>query len=91
MFGKPYSPIFNYLFQLSKAEDKKRIAVIGDSIEHDILGGNQAGMTTVLVLSGIHKEDFINSNTIEIKNKVLTKLINGRKNYKPDYVMMKLK
>ena len=91
MFGKPHSHIFDYLFKLSKAEDKKRIAVIGDSIEHDILGGNQAGMTTVLVLSGIHKEDFINSTTKEIKNKVLKKLINGRKNYKPDYVMMKLK
>ena len=90
MFGKPYSPIFNDLFLLSKVKDKKRIAVIGDSLEHDILGGNQAGMTTVLVLSGIHNKDFLNSRSEESKRSILTKIVNGRQNYAPDFVVSNL-
>lgn len=90
MFGKPYPPIFQALFHMSKVKDRKRIAIIGDSIEHDILGGNQAGMTTVLVLSGIHNKDFLNSNSEKNKKNILTKLINGRPDYTPDFILSNL-
>jgi len=54
-FGKPYAPVFDLALQ--KLEEwtgrsnlkRERIAMVGDSLHTDILGGNAAGLKTVLV------------------------------------------
>ena len=61
-YGKPYAPAFN--LALSRMEEKlrdsfshrpirhfdpRRIAMVGDSLHTDILGGAAVGMTTVLI------------------------------------------
>jgi len=54
-FGKPYAPVFD--LALRKLEDwtgrsnlkRDRIAMVGDSLHTDILGGNAAGLKTVRV------------------------------------------
>ena len=61
-YGKPYSPAFNLALarmqirlsnlhsrQLDYPFDAGRIAMVGDSLHTDILGGAAAGMTTVLI------------------------------------------
>ncbi len=53
-YGKPYSPAFELaLFQmqrkLGRNIDNRRIAMVGDSLHTDILGGGAVGMTTVLL------------------------------------------
>jgi ribonucleotide monophosphatase NagD (HAD superfamily) len=30
------------------------VLVVGDSLDHDVLGGNRAGMLTALIASGVH-------------------------------------
>lgn len=52
-FGKPYAPVYDYL--KSKYPSKNWLAV-GDSLATDILGANQAGIDSLWVLSGIHKD-----------------------------------
>jgi len=59
--GKPHAPIF----AASRAElgdpPSGRIVVIGDSLDHDIVGGRAAGMLTLLVTSGVHREKLANA------------------------------
>lgn len=62
-FGKPHAPVFE--LALRKLEEwsgrsnwrRDRIAMVGDSLHTDILGGNAAGLKTVLVTDhGIFRE-----------------------------------
>ena len=53
-YGKPYQPAFDLALArmarlLIQPLNRKRIAMVGDSLHTDILGGNAAGMTSVLV------------------------------------------
>lgn len=56
-FGKPYVPHFEAC--LRKLDlDKNRVAHVGDSLHHDIVGANAAGIASVFVTSGVHRKDF---------------------------------
>ena len=53
-FGKPYKAVYDYLIKkinikLNKKIDYKRIAMVGDSLHTDILGGSIAKFSTILV------------------------------------------
>ena len=49
--GKPYPSI--YLYAMELLNQPKRVLCIGDSAEHDVAGGRDAGLTTLLVQQGI--------------------------------------
>ncbi len=53
-FGKPHSPVYNYLLHKYQAENW---LAIGDALATDIEGANKAGLDSLLVLSGIHQND----------------------------------
>lgn len=53
-FGKPYREHFEASIRQLGIEDKSRVAMVGDALETDILGANNAGIDSVLVASGIH-------------------------------------
>lgn len=55
--GKPHPPIFAAALHQLGNPPPSRVVVIGDSLDHDILGGRQAGLLTVLITSGIHVDD----------------------------------
>lgn len=48
-FGKPYKPIYDY----AKAFIKGKTAMVGDTPWTDILGGNMAGIDTILTMTGV--------------------------------------
>lgn len=52
--GKPHTFIYDLIWKKFNlgAVSKKRALMIGDTIETDIIGGNQFGLDTLLVLSG---------------------------------------
>ena len=50
--GKPYAPIFREALARAGALPE-RTAMIGDQLETDVRGANAAGITSVLVTSGI--------------------------------------
>jgi HAD superfamily hydrolase (TIGR01459 family) len=49
--GKPYADI--YRFALTQLGNPQRVLCIGDSAEHDVAGGRNAGLHTLLLLQGI--------------------------------------
>ncbi|WP_027059017.1 TIGR01459 family HAD-type hydrolase [Mesorhizobium loti] len=51
--GKPYPAIFDAALALAGEPERSNVVCVGDSVEHDISGGNRAGVATALVLSGI--------------------------------------
>ncbi|MDC0345030.1 TIGR01459 family HAD-type hydrolase [Alphaproteobacteria bacterium] len=51
--GKPHAKTYEMLFENTGFQPEKTLC-IGDSMAHDIVGGNQAGCDTALVFSGIH-------------------------------------
>ncbi|RUW58373.1 TIGR01459 family HAD-type hydrolase [Mesorhizobium sp. M7A.F.Ca.US.008.03.1.1] len=51
--GKPDKAIFKAALALAGEPGRGAVVCIGDSVEHDISGGNRAGIPTALVLSGI--------------------------------------
>ena len=52
-FGKPFKKIYQKSLKRINSRNKKRILAIGDSIRTDILGANNFGIDSALVLSGI--------------------------------------
>jgi glycerol 3-phosphatase-2 len=63
--GKPEKIIFEVAIKKMQIHPNKRIAVVGDRLDSDIIGGKRAGIKTILVLSGSTKEgDLYNSDVI---------------------------
>jgi HAD superfamily hydrolase (TIGR01459 family) len=54
--GKPHRVMFEAALETLGHPDPQRVVMIGDSLHHDILGGHDAGILTLLVTSGIHRE-----------------------------------
>jgi HAD superfamily hydrolase (TIGR01459 family) len=52
--GKPHAPIFAAALRALGSPAAGRVLVVGDSLDHDVLGGNRAGMLTALIASGVH-------------------------------------
>jgi HAD superfamily hydrolase (TIGR01459 family) len=59
-YGKPYAPIYaTALAHLRDAakRDALRVLVLGDGLETDIRGANDAGLDAVFIADGIHGDD----------------------------------
>lgn len=54
-FGKPYEAIYAHCLKQLTHIDTQRILAIGDNLDTDILGGNRAGLDTLLVTGGVLK------------------------------------
>lgn len=65
-FGKPYVEVYNMAFEMLNEEANKRggvlcnnILAIGDGMETDILGAQNARIKSILCVSGIHQKEII--------------------------------
>jgi ribonucleotide monophosphatase NagD (HAD superfamily) len=49
------------MFEIARSllGDCRRVAIVGDNLAADIVGGNRAGLTTILVLTGTSRRDDI--------------------------------
>ncbi|MEO5368317.1 MAG: TIGR01459 family HAD-type hydrolase [Magnetococcus sp. WYHC-3] len=52
--GKPFAPVYDLALQRLGARDGRRVLMVGDTLETDVLGGIAAGWHTCLTLSGNH-------------------------------------
>lgn len=58
MFGKPNVEHFQACVDLLVGMEKSRIAHVGDSLQHDVLGANRCGIPSIFVSSsGIHANE----------------------------------
>ncbi len=56
--GKPHTPIYARARALLGGAAPARVLCIGDSLRTDIAGANAAGLDSLLVVGGIHREEF---------------------------------
>ena len=66
-FGKPHPEIYKVC-----TRKNEKVLVIGDNINTDIKGANNMKFDSLLIMNGIHREEFINSSS-ENYDKVLKK------------------
>ncbi len=64
VIGKPYPPMFRSALA-HMGVDAAHAAIIGDRLETDILGGNQLGMHSILVMSGVTTRDMVAAGNIQ--------------------------
>jgi predicted HAD superfamily phosphohydrolase YqeG len=69
LFGKPFDDAFNDAMDRLGTIEPRRIAMVGDTLHTDILGGRAAGTRTVLVrdhglFAGLDTERFISCSGI---------------------------
>ena len=80
-YGKPHKPIYENIMKNFKIKNKNKVLVIGDSLWHDIDGGNKMKFDTLWIKNGIHRSQL--NNGPEIKDLI--------KQYKPKYAISDLK
>jgi HAD superfamily hydrolase (TIGR01459 family) len=56
--GKPFRSVYETCFCLLGIDDLSRILAIGDSLRTDIAGAAGAGIDSVLIVGGIHADEF---------------------------------
>ena len=59
-FGKPHTVAFERGIERLKSHgitDTSRMAMIGDSLHHDVQGANALGLDSILVLGGVHRKE----------------------------------
>jgi 4-nitrophenyl phosphatase len=64
MMGKPHLGIFDEAIRWFNA-DRSTTAILGDRLETDIVGGKEAGIGTILVLSGVTSKESAASSDIQ--------------------------
>ena len=69
--GKPKNIIYDAVFKRKKSTKKNRILMVGDTFEKDILGANEAGIDSALVLSGNSKPFHYMHSNMDDKMKAL--------------------
>jgi HAD superfamily hydrolase (TIGR01459 family) len=67
--GKPFRSVYETCFGLLGIDDLSRILAIGDSLRTDIAGAAGAGIDSVLIVGGIHADEFgvIEGQTPDLK------------------------
>jgi HAD superfamily hydrolase (TIGR01459 family) len=84
-YGKPHSPMFQAVSRIFSDLDADRFLMVGDSLEHDIAGAQQAGFKSAFIRGGIHTGDFANAASEETMLQTLDKLVSRHNILAPTY------
>lgn len=86
--GKPHRPIFNACIQYLQKKDiyPAQTVMLGDTMAHDVLGAQAAGIDTCLFKSGLHAANFGHCKTPKEVNNALKNLIAVYNNVMPTYL-----
>jgi len=60
--GKPHASIYESGMRLMGDIGKSRVLAVGDSFRTDIRGANTAGIDSLFVIEGIHREDLLDAD-----------------------------
>ncbi len=64
-YGKPFRPIYENIIKTQNILKNSRVLVIGDSLWHDIAGGNEMGFDGLWIKNGVHKPQLIKKAEID--------------------------
>jgi HAD superfamily hydrolase (TIGR01459 family) len=80
-YGKPFKPIYKDIIKQMKITRSSKVIVIGDSLWHDIAGGNEMGFDGLWIKNGVHRPQLNKKKEIQL-------LLDA---YKPKYSIKELK
>jgi HAD superfamily hydrolase (TIGR01459 family) len=91
--GKPHKLIFNYCIGLLQKRDiyPAQTVMLGDTMAHDVIGANAAGIDTCLFRSGLHAANFAHCKSPKEMNNALKNLIAVYNNVMPTYLAPELR
>ena len=84
-YGKPHAPVFEAVMRYRPELSPDRFLMVGDSLEHDIAGGQNVGFKTALVRGGIHASEFPNGAGNDQLTATLRSLAEQRGIHPPDF------
>lgn len=87
--GKPHQPIFKHCIKILQEKNiyPGQTIMIGDSLTHDIWGGNLVNIDTCLVKTGIHSASFANATTSVGVDRALSMLVAQFNNVRPKFLV----
>jgi len=91
-YGKPYPAIYELIlkkFEQAGIQNKAKILAIGDTLETDIIGANNAGIDSALVLTGNMEKLLAHKNNSISQNEFLQTLFTSH-NLTPTWVIKSL-
>jgi HAD superfamily hydrolase (TIGR01459 family) len=80
--GKPFASIYPHCFEMLGVADLDRVLAVGDSLRTDIAGAKAARIDSLLVLGGIHGDEFGMANGAPVDEMKIGELC-ARENQKP--------
>jgi len=89
--GKPHPEVYECCLNFFDEHSVRRVVAIGDSVQHDIAGGNAAGFDTVFISGGIHSDDFALALDDDAKQARLAELIGAGKDRQPTGMLSSLR
>lgn len=89
--GKPHPEVYAYCRTFFDARSVRHVVAIGDSLQHDVAGGNAAGFDTVFISGGIHRDDFEFALTDCARRVQLSELIGAHDDRQPTWMLSTLR
>ncbi len=91
--GKPHRLIFNQCIQILQKKDiyPAQTVMLCDTMAHDIIGANAAGIDTCLFRSGLHAANFAHCQSLKETNNALKNLVAVYNNVMPTYLANELR
>lgn len=89
--GKPYRPVYARCLQALPDVSKARVLCVGDSLDHDVKGGADAGLETLFCLRGIHQDAFDLDRSVADNLAALQALVASHGVPAPDYAIDRLR
>ncbi len=86
-YGKPFGAVFDAVCSLFPDIGRKRILMVGDSLEHDVAGARNAGLATAFVYGGIHASEFVGLTGGDSIAERLNRLVGTYNGSEPDFAM----
>lgn len=72
--GKPHRPVYELCLKKLGGLPTERILGIGDSLQHDIAGGNGIGIDTLLLTHGVHRDAFAEAESEDGRQEAISSL-----------------
>ena len=72
--GKPHRPVYELCLRLLDGVPRDGILGIGDSLQHDVAGGNGVGIDTTLLTHGVHQDAFAGTDDETSRQSALDRL-----------------
>jgi|SRR5581483_9734183 len=89
--GKPYPEVYEFCNAFFEQHSLRRIVAIGDSLQHDVAGGNAVGLDTAFISGGIHHDHFASALDNRAKQMRLAELMGTECNRRPRWMLSSIR